>query len=99
MMGGEAGIDELGLAGLGIIDRQHAGALVERSEFRGWMIRPLLAESRLVLLVAECRRHPDPALAVDHRVVIIEMRGPDLLLAPVGRRSERPFHRGVARSE
>ena len=35
------------------------------------------------------RRQPDPALAVEHRVVIVDPGVPELLLAPIGRRRHR----------
>src|SRR5260370_32199770 len=59
----------------------------------------LLAPGRLVLGIAERRGEPDPALAVDRRVVIVDVGIPHLLLAPVGGRPERPLGGGVAWSE
>src|SRR5260370_20412899 len=59
----------------------------------------LLAPGRLVLGIAERRGEPDPAFAVDRRVVIVDVGIPHLLLAPVGGRPERPLGGGVAWSE
>jgi hypothetical protein len=95
----EAGVDELGLLRLRIVHRDHPRALLEWKQLGGRMVRAFLAEGRLVLLVAECRRHPDTAFAVERRVVVVEMRRPDFFLAPVGGRSHRFFSRGVTRTE
>ena len=43
--------------------------------------------------------HPDPALGIEHVVVIVEPRVPDLLHAPIGRSRHRLLDRGMARPE
>ena len=71
---------------------------LQREQLGRRMIGALLAERR-VLGAAHRRGEPDPALLVDHRVVVVDLGVPDLLVAPVGRRRQRLERRGVARSE
>jgi hypothetical protein len=48
---------------------------------------------------ADCRRQPDAALLVEHRVVIVHLRVPQLLLTPIRRGLQRLFDCGVSRSQ
>ena len=63
----------------------------------GWR-RALLAEVRIVRHVAG-RGEPDAALPVDHRVVVVGLAVPDVLLAPIGRGPEDLDRAGVAGPE
>src|SRR5262245_324938 len=98
MVGREADIDEVVFLRLGIVDRELATAAVERVKL-GRRVVPIVAVGGLFLLVTERGRHPDPALLVEHRVVVVEVGFPDLLVAPVGRRAEWLFHGRMAGTE
>ena len=87
-MGAEAGVDERELLGLRIEQRQLAFILVDRERLGEGVARVLVAERRRAGGVIG-PGHPDPALAVDHVVVIVEPRIPGLFHAPVGRSSHR----------
>src|SRR5215218_9619946 len=62
------------------------------------MLGALLAERR-VLWLPECSGQPDPALLVEHGVVIVGLGVPDLLLTPIGGWPQRLCAGGVARPE
>src|SRR5262249_23366679 len=47
------------------------------------MVRTLLAKGRIVRAAYRCSQ-PDPALGVEHRIVIIGLGAPDLFVAPIG---------------
>ena len=84
MMRAEAGLVGGVFAGLRIVHRHPAVGAVERKLDGRGMRRALLAEGRIVRHVAG-RREPDAALPVDHRVVVVGLAVPDVLLAPIGR--------------
>ena len=98
VMRSETGIDEGVLHRLRIQDRHLADVLLDREGLRRWMVGALLAEVRIVG-AADRGGEPDPSLAVEHRVVIVDPAVPDLLLAPVGRRRDRLLDRGMTRAE
>ena len=97
-MRAEAGVDEGVFLRLRIEDRELADVLLDREHLGRRMVRTLLAEVRVVR-TADRRRQPDPAFAVEHGVVIVDLRIPGLLVAPIGRRRDRLFDRRVARSQ
>ena len=98
MMRTEAGLVGGVFAGLRIVHRHPAVGAVERKLDRRRMARALLAEVGIVRLVAG-RGQPDAALPVEHRVVVVGLAVPDVLLAPIGRGSQDLDRAGVAGSE
>ena len=98
VMRAEAGVDEGVLHRLGIEHRHLARRLLEREHLGGGMVRALLAEGRIVH-AAHGRGEPDPALLVEHRVVVVGAGVPELLVAPIGRRLQRLDAGGMAGPE
>ena len=98
VMRAEAGVDEGVLHRLRIEHRHLPRGHLEREHLGRRMIGTLLAE-RGVRPVAHRRRDPHAALLVEHRVVVVGARVPELFLAPIGRGRERPHARGVSRPE
>ena len=90
-MGAEARVDEGVLHCFGIEHRRLTAGTLERESLGGWVFGSFLAEVRIVD-AAHRRRQPQPALLVEHRIVIVRSAIPDLLLAPIGRRRQR-LHR------
>ena len=80
---GEAGVDERVLLRPGIEHRDVAHGAVHREGLRRRVIRAGLAE-RGVVGAAHRRREPQPAVAPEHRVVVVDARLPDALAGPVG---------------
>ena len=97
-MGLEAGVDEGVLHRLRIEHRQRPVGLLEREQLGGRMVRALLAEVR-ILRPAHRRRQPHPALPVEHGVVVVGLGVPELLVAPIGRGTERLVHGRVPGSK
>ena len=101
----EARVDELELAGLGVVDGRLAVREVQRVILRELVARAFLAPRGLVL--ADLRRRPDAALAVHHRVVRVRriLHAPKVAHAPEVRRhrgrreARRDFARVVARRD
>jgi hypothetical protein len=58
------------------------------------MVGAFLAE-RGIVAPAHRGGEPHPAFPVDHHIVIVDARIPDLPVAPIGRRHRRLFGRGV----
>jgi hypothetical protein len=85
VVGLEAGVDERVLHRLRVEHRELPVALFQRKELGRGMLGALLAEGRVVE-PAHRGGQPHSALAVDHHVVIIDARVPDLPVAPIGRR-------------
>ena len=98
MMRAEAGLVGGVLAGLRIVHRHPAVGAVERKLDGRRMARALLAEVGIVRLVAG-RGEPDAALPVEHRVVVVGLAVPDVLLAPIGRGLQDLDRAGVAGPE
>ena len=71
---------------------------VDREGLGVGIVRALAAEGRRAGRVIGAR-HPDPALGVEHVVVIVEFGVPDLLHAPIGRGRERLLDCRMARAE
>ena len=104
MVRAEAGIDERELLGLGIIDGDLArvldeavGRSGERVELGRAQRRIALAVIRRILGRALLGGEIDPAVLVHHRIVRIDLRVPDLLGAPIGRRRQHRIGQGRAR--
>src|SRR5438874_2451333 len=98
MMRTEAGLVGGVLTGLRIVHRHPAVGAVERELDRRRVTRALLAEVWIIRLVAG-RGEPDAALPVEHRVVVVRPRVPDVLLGPIGRGSEELDRSGIAGPE
>ena len=94
-MGLEAGVYEGVFHRLGIEHRERAVRLLQREQLGRGVVRALLAEVG-VLGAAHRRRHPYPALLVDHGVVVVDLAVPDLLVAPIGGGAQRFGHGGMA---
>ena len=71
---------------------------IHRERLRRRMVRARLAERR-VLGAAHRGGQPQPAVAPEHRVVVVDARLPDALAAPVGRRLQRIERRRMAGPE
>ncbi len=91
-------LDERVLHRLRIEHREMAHGAIHRKRLRRRMIRSRLAPRRVVG-AAHRRRKPEPAVAPEHRVVVVDARLPDALAAPVGRRLQRIERRRVSRTE
>ena len=98
MVGGETGVDELVLHGLGIEHRDVAIGTIHWHQFCGRMVRTFFAEVRIVG-AAHHRCHPHAALLVEHGVVVIRLGVPDFFAAPVRRGLQWIVARGVAWAE
>ena len=98
MMGAKAGVDEAILHRLGIEHRHLARRFFQREYLCRRVIGALLAERRIVH-AAHGGRQPDPALLVEHRVMVVGARIPEFLLAPIGRRHQRLDAGGVSRTQ
>src|SRR5919201_6252093 len=84
VMRAEARIDERVLHGLRLEHRYLTRRLLEREYLGRRMIRAFLAPRRVVP-PAHGRGEPHAPLLVEHRVVVIGTRIPELLVAPVRR--------------
>src|SRR5262249_42449694 len=92
VMRAEAGVDEAVVHRLRVEYGELAQILVERKQLGRRMVGSGFAEVWIVR-AAERRRQPDAALAIEHRVVVVDLGVPQLLLAPIGRRLHRLFNR------
>ena len=88
-----AGFNQLPLGGLGIVERGLTAAAREREPVGGFVAELRVVAPGGLLVAADLRRGPDPALAVHHRVVriggVVRRVGPQMLVAPVQRRKGR----------
>ena len=93
---GEARVDQRKLPALGVPVGCLAAARAQREPV-GKLVGRITAPTR-ILVAANLRGHPDPALVIDHRIMrirgIIRRVGPEMLVAPVqgrtvGRREPR----------
>ena len=71
---------------------------VQRERLRRRMLGALLAERRVLPAAYRCG-HPELAVLAEHRVVVVDARFPDPLVAPVRRRLRRIEPGGVARAQ
>ena len=94
----EAGLDERVFLRLRIEHGEVADGALHRERLGRRMIRSRLAEGR-ILGAAHRRGQPQPPVASEHRVVVVDARFPDPLAAPVGRRLQRVERRGVPGTE
>src|SRR5262245_21469616 len=94
----EAGIDKAVFHRLGLENGELTHILLDWEQLGRRMAGTLLAKVGIVG-TADCRRQPDAALLVEHRVVIVHLRVPQLLLTPIGRGLQRLFDCGVSRSQ
>src|SRR5260370_35681697 len=97
VVSGEAGVDEGVFHRLRIKHRELTMTLRYRERLGGGMVGPLLAEGR-VLDVAHGSREPHPAFPIDHRVVVVDMSIPYLLMAPIGRGLQRLDQHSTSRT-
>ena len=84
MVGGEAGIDERELLGLGIVHGKLAAGAFDREQLGRGMVRPFLTKG-LSGPRPDSGGEPDSPLFIQHRVVHAGLRIPDAFLSPVGR--------------
>ena len=97
-MGAVAGVDEGEFLRRRIVHRQLAFIAVERKRLGIAIVRALPAECRRPGSVIGSGQ-PEPALGVEHVVVIVEFAVPDLFHAPIGRSRKRLFDGGVSRTQ
>src|SRR6185295_4081179 len=79
----EAGIDKAVFQRLGVENGKLAQILLDWEQLGRRVAGSLLAKVGIDG-AADCRRQPDAALLVEHRVVVIHLRVPQLLLTPIG---------------
>ena len=82
MVGLEARIDERVFLRLRIEHRDLPQGPFQREEFGRRMIRTLLAVIRIVGPSYGCGQ-PGPALLIEHRIMVVDPRIPDVLVTPV----------------
>src|SRR6185437_13872601 len=88
VMGAEAGVDEGELLRLWLVHYELALVGVDRIDFGKGIVRALAAIRRRTGRVIGAGQ-PQPALGVEHVVMICDLRIPDLPHAPIGRRRDR----------
>src|SRR4029077_11215749 len=96
MMRAEASVDEVILHRLWIEHCDLTGTLIDRENLGVWVTGTLLAPVRVVH-PAHGRRQPDPALLVEHWVVVVSARVPKNLASPIRRICRRRECAGMAR--
>src|SRR5207248_8013236 len=83
MVRAEAGVDRRVFHGLRVEHCDLSIVALDRERLGRRMLRAFSAERRIVR-TAYRGREPHAALPVEHRVVVVDLRIPDLLVAPIG---------------
>ena len=94
----ETGVERRVLARLRIPHRGLAQRFLDRVDLRRREIRSRQTVGGILAAACGCRE-PHAALAIHHRVVIVDARIPDLFVVPIGGRRHRQQRRRMSRPE